>query len=368
MNYLPETTDFVFARKLMIKGLFDPRGILGEFNDLHFLSFAAFGRFIQEGLYIAPRDGSFKSYSITVNSRDELVALLQIFTSTKLEQQIPITLHFEADLIGAVSELLTDQRIELATTPEAVRQMIDSGLELPPGISCWTKYVFTADNYAEKYEQLVKLWLANIRFNLVDLRFDYASFEAKPISELHKLFFYLNMIRIWTLRGSIQGNGSFADSGGCCNTTINGKSAGNASSCDDGACSCKDTSPQVGSQLILRARNTPVRCYVDEDLSIRLNKEEVYFPLGQYLGKTGEDLSVEDLNKIRKILDIKFPDSLISNWYLIDLDQNFKIMGDCYQVPYIADLICSWLGDQHAISLPSLVKHVSTLRAIKNLI
>jgi hypothetical protein len=119
-------------------------------------------------------------------------------------------------------------------------------------------------------------------------------------------------------------------------------------------------------KLTPRFRNSPHRCYIDEELNIRLNKEDVYFEIAKYLDKNGEDLSNTELNKIRKIIDIKFNDSLVTNWYLIDLDQNFKVMGDHYQIPYIAQLICNWLG----ITVPifTLTKQARILNDIKKAI
>lgn len=355
MNYLSEKSGFTFARKFTIKNLFNAKDTFAQFSDLHFLSFKAFTKFMQAQLFTTTNIVR-QNFHIDIISREELEAVLHIddiigaaerFYEThdskfSFSKEVILTLHFEVSLLDDVTELVTDQKIELSVKPETIKHIINNKVVFPTITPCWVEYVFDANNYAKQYEELIKLWLTEPHYQLVDLQFDYLSFENKPISEFHKLYFYMNMLRIWTKNTIGQTNE-------CCNTTMNGaiiKRSSNA--------------------LTFRTRSSPLRCYIDEDLNIRLNKNEIYFPMDQYLDKNGEEISIRDLNKIRKIIDVKFNDTLISNQYLIDLDQNYKIMGDYYQIPYTTQLISEWLG--LTIPISTLTKHAHTLSNIKKII
>jgi hypothetical protein len=351
MNYFSNKSDFTFIRKLTIKSLFDAKGVFNQFSDLHFLSFKAFSNFIHANLYTARSKRSPQYIHINIATLEELKAILQITQATKFDKETILTLHFELDILDSIADLITDQKIELSMKPETVEKMNDSKIVF--SVPYWVEYMFNAENYAEQYEKLVKLWLINPKGQLIDLRFDYATFEDKPLSELHKLYFYMNMLRTWT-QSRITSQDCSTNSNDCCNTTGNGS-----------VVMRNMPSNFSGYNLTFRKRNNPIRCYIDEDLGIRLNKNEVYFPMSQYLGKNGEELLSADLNRIRKIIDIKF-DTLITNQYFIDLDQNFKVMGDYYQIPYTTQLICEWLG--LTVPINTLTKHVHTLSNIKKLI
>ena len=300
--------DFIFSRKLFIKDLFSAKDIFAQFNEITFLSFQAFLNFIGRNLFTT---GS-QFYNIPITSQQDLDTLMQILAGTKLDENVWLTLHIDQTMIKAIAETITDQRIRISGTRETIEAL--SALPLSPTVEYWTEYHFTADNYAEEYEKLVKFWLADPRFSLIDLTFDYVSFETKPFSELHKLYFYMNLIRSWMQNGGIEG-------------AVPG-------------------SPQniTNKTLILKNRQRAVSCYVDENLDIRLNPSTVYFSMSKYLELDGETIETTALNAIRKIVDYNDPSSRIMNQYLVDLDQNQQIMGDHYRVPYITDLICTWLG------------------------
>ena len=322
MTYFSTLDDFVFTRKISIKNLFNPQGVFAQFSDITFLSFASFSAFIKANLFSAPSTlATVQQYHIRVSSREEIETLLQIIEATRLDKRVVLTLHYGMELLSDICELVTDQKIELSTTGDVIQSAIDNQIEYPK-VSSWIEYTMTASNYAKLYEEIIKRWLADPRFSLLDLNFDYVSFEQVPIEGLKKLYFYMNMFRLWLVQPAVGSNESSSGS-------------------------CSDAPVSRLSPLTLRNRVTPIRCYVDDELNIRLNESEVYFPMGQFLGKIGEDLSQEELNAIRKIIDIKFEKESIDNWYLVDLDQNFKIMGDHYQIPFITKLICEWLGQSH---------------------
>jgi hypothetical protein len=98
------------------------------------------------------------------------------------------------------------------------------------------------------------------------------------------------------------------------------------------------------NQKMITLKNSfdPVRCYVSESLDILLDKDTPYFSMGKYLDLNGEDVPLEELNTIRKLIDVKF-ETEYKNWYLIDLAQNQKVMEDIYETPYLAKLVQSWL-------------------------
>jgi len=314
MNYVSSPEDFSFSRKLFIKNLFDVKGIFYSFNQLHFLSFAAFSNFIKADLFFS-KSGDMQEYVIDIITEDELKAMLDIIRSTELDSKKVITLRINMNTIESSLELITDQKIKIMMTPETIEKLIIGDVLFPINAELWTEYIFTADNYAEEYEKLIKLFLKNPRFALIDLKFDYVSFENKPISELHKLYFYVNMLRIWIESGSIA-------------TEKEG---------------CTPQSYDTSTKIILKNQGV-VRCYVNENLDILLNKDEVYFSMVQYLNMDGEGISNKDLNYIRKIIDIKFSNFSTSNWYLVDLYQNNKIMEDHYLIPTITKLVHDWLN------------------------
>jgi hypothetical protein len=330
MIYSSNTSDFAFTRKITVKSLFNIKGIFAQFGDLHFLSFNAFSNFMLANLYTSHASLS-QHIIVDLKTREELGAMLKIVQGTSLTNEVVLTLHFESDLLEAISEMITDQKIELSVKPETIEKANNQEILLPPLVPCWTEYKFDADTYGEQYEKMIKLWLRNPRCCLIDLQFDYASFENKPMSELHRLYFYMNMLHVWLTKGAI-------------------------------GLSTNDP----GFSLALRVRENPIRCYVDDDLNIRLDRDEIYFHTMSFVDKNGEDLSVEDLNKIRKIIDVKFANMFITNWYLVDLAQNKKVMGDYYQIPHITQLICNWLGQ--SITSATLTKHVHTLADAKKVI
>ena len=333
MNYISDASDFSFARKLTIKGLFNPKDIFARFAEIHFISFTAFSNFFRANLF-TPLN---QDYVINIDSRNELEALLTIITSTRIDEKVAITVHYEPELLDSIFDLVTDQKIAFSSGPEFVEAILGRSVATPVNATFWVEYLFTAGNYAVEYEKLIKLFLKAPQFQLINLQFDYESFESLPLSELHRLAFYMNLLKAWLTKASGKiSNGEASNNMNCCNAQSNGRS-------NEGGCSaCSD--PEISYRLTLRNRLSPIRCYVDENLDIRLNQNEVFFPMSSYLEKAGEDLPVKVLNKIRKIVDIKFDNPGIINWYLVDLDQNFKVMGDHYRIPHITRLISEWLG------------------------
>jgi hypothetical protein len=310
MRYIATKDDFTFARKVFIKDLFEAKGIINSFKDITFLTYHAFAKFIAANLFLAQ---TYQRFTVRVATREDIENIVQLLQSTDLEKNVDLTLEFPTSLAEDIFDLITDQKIGLSSTYETSLQLINQENPRLANYLYWTKFRFTAANYAEEYEKLVKLALADARLNFVDLTVNYASFEAAPLSELHKLQFYMNQLKIWLTRAPL--------------TT--------------------GSPPRI---ITLKNNGDWVlRCFIDDDLNIRFNETEVYFELSKYLISNGENLQGPELNQIRKIIDIGF-ETKITNRYLIDLDQNYKVMGDYYRIPYLTTMICEWLGltTQHA--------------------
>lgn len=82
---------------------------------------------------------------------------------------------------------------------------------------------------------------------------------------------------------------------------------------------------------------------MDDDLSVHFGDD--VFPLASYTDKNGNQLDVTELNKIRQVVDMRFPSTKVKNQYFIDISQNKKIMGDYYRIPYLTELFCEWMGE-----------------------
>jgi hypothetical protein len=163
----------------------------------------------------------------------------------------------------------------------------------------WIDCKLTAANYENQIDDIVQFALDDPRFNHVDLSINYESFEDKPISEFHKFYFYINELYVWLDEKTLQ----------------------------------------------LKKKTNAIRCFVDDNLNILLNPNEIYFEMEKMFSLSGEDLDSKTLNKIRQIVDIQFDQDI--NPILIDLDQNKKVMGDYFMVPYLAQMIDLWLFRDH---------------------
>jgi hypothetical protein len=279
-----------FSRKFFIKNLFNSSQILNKFGIVHFKSVSAFEKYLNAGLYT----GENKEFSIAIKSRLDTQRVLK---NISLVPKTTIVLKYdEADIL----QMPIAPRIELSSPYESVKKLIMKKSPLLDSIAHWTEYRLNADNYGDMCEKMVKLSMADPRFIWTDIQIDYASFEDKPISELHRLYFYINQIRIWK---------------------------------------------NESNSIRLKSNSNPLQCWIDDELNIGINPDEAYFPLAKYIGKNGEQIDVSELNKIRQIIDMQFPDTQIKNKYLIDINQNNHIMGDYYRIPYMTSMIAEWMGE-----------------------
>jgi len=284
-----------FQRSYFIKDLFDAKKVLDGFTVVNFKSISALKNYIKSGIYT----DTVQEFSVVVTDKLDLISLESCNIPNKI-----IVIKYDDNMQNNVLTMIKPfKNIELSSSHDSVSRLVGCHSPLIDSVLHWTEYYLNADNYETEIEKLIKLCLADPRFKWIDLQIDYESFETKPISELHKLYFYMNQLRLWTHSESLI----------------------------------------PGERIILKGKTSPLKCWVDENLNIGLTNNDIYFPLGDHLGKNGETMNMEDLNKIRKVLDVEFPDSKIKNKYLIDLDQNKRIMGDHYRIPHITTIIGEWL-------------------------
>jgi hypothetical protein len=293
--------NFAYNRKYFIKDLFNPREIFSHFSQITFSNFLSFYKFLEKSLFTINQ----KEYKIPVSNRNELQMLLKIIRETDIIKN-KINIQFSSNLLEDIEELITDTTIYLSSDNSTLQNIKEKENNyIYNNTLFWTEYIITSDNYAQVYKDMIKLCIKHPVLNYIDLKIDYSSFEDKPLSELHSLFFYLSLLKKWT------------------------------------------TEPQAAmgkNQKMITLKNSfdPVRCYVSESLDILLDKDTPYFSMGKYLDLNGEDVPLEELNTIRKLIDVKF-ETEYKNWYLIDLAQNQKVMEDIYETPYLAKLVQSWL-------------------------
>lgn len=302
MNIASDKNTFTFVRKNYVKDLFNDKDIFSKFSIIEFKSFTAFFNFMQKGLWSVT---GANNYIINIKTKEELEAFLQVINATHINDSILMTIKYDSDILdNIVSTIPVGIKLELSADHDTVEKLAHRKSELLDSILHWTEYTFTANNFDSEYEKLIKLCIKDPRFTWIDLSFDYASFEDKKLSDLHKLCFYMNQFRLWKDQEQIIPN----------------------------------------KRIELKNRNSCLKCWVDENLDIGLNKNEIYFDMSKYLGKNGEDIPLRELNEIRKIVDIKFVEPGINNLYLVNLCDNQKVMGDYYRIPYITSLIAGWLN------------------------
>lgn len=352
----PINKPFSYQRKFSIKGLFDPKSIFSEFAILEFKTFGAFFAFVSKGF--AAQDPRTE-YIIHIATTEELDNILAITNGLKLGEPTMITLDLDDsdELLEYTAQHLGEvpiSNLSLRLTPAQTIKLTKILKENPTaplhrhllqrrGIG-WVKSHWTKDNYAEAYEELFPAVLDNPFFSWVDLSFDYASFEAAPMSELHKLRFYVNLFYTWTTEGAIAGysrNPLNAD------LAALGLEKEFGSSCSDTSCStCGSSGPSITrTEIKLKHRISAVRAVVDESLDLYFNLTDAtpFFKMSEHLEHTAEDIDGRELNKFRQILDAKFKNLDFKNMYLIDLGQNLEIMKDPYMIPILTQLVGSWL-------------------------
>lgn len=298
-----------FERKVFIKELFNAKDIFSKFAIINFKNFNAFLNFLSRNYFTLEITNN---YIVNISSKKELDAFVQILQKTEIDKKNSLTIRYEDHLIDDVLNIPEDLNVELTADFSLVKKILNRESKLLDRVLHWTEHKIDANNYSEKFESILDMCLTDSRFNWIDLTFDYESFESKTISEFHSLYFFMKQLDLWTNQEALV---KVKDG---CNTT--------------------------GKKIVLKNRDSCLKCWVDEKLDIYLNKEEMYFPMSKFLDKDGEQLDVLSLNLIRKIVDIKFIDTRFKNLYLIDLVQNQKIMGDHYRVPYITELIGEWLN------------------------
>ena len=297
-------SDFAYSRKYFVKNLFNAVSVFAQFSRIEFFSFTAFYNFIAKNMFtLLPRN----EYCVRVSSRSELIELLKIVRGTQITRNM-ITIKHGSSLNDDVIDLIADDKIQLSSNYETLKN-IDESFSLYKNVPYWTEYTIDSSNYETTYNNLVKNCLAHPVLNRIDLQFDYYSFEEKPMSELHKLSFYMNLLKSW----------------------INGEEL-----------TSRSDVKEKPVHIELKTSTSPVRCLIDEKLDIYLDEKTKYFEMSKFIDYDGEKIDSGNLNIIRKLIDVKFNYNT-TNWYLVDLAQNIKIMGDLYEIPYITKLITSLL-------------------------
>lgn len=304
MNIVSEKDGFTFIRKNFIKDLFNAKDIFNKFRIIEFKNTQAFFNYIKYNFWNV---GNQYEYVVNVSTKEDIDNIISVLRATGINNQVAITVKYGQNLIEDILAIDPTMVLYYSSNYDVVKQLVNRESQLLDSRLHWTEYTFTAQNYAEEYEKLIKLCLADPRFVWIDLQFDWQSFEEMQVKDFHKLYFYMNQFRIWKDREPIV----------------------------DG---------QNSQKITLKNRDSSLKCFVDENLDIYLNRDEIYFPMSQFIGKNGEELNIHDLNKIRKIVDIKFIDPGFENLYLVNLDDNYKIMGDHYRIPYITSMVGRWLN------------------------
>ena len=320
--------NFKYERKYSIKELFNPKKIYNSFRTIEFRNLQAFISFI--GFEYLDREDTNREFIVNVKTVEEIELLCILLKSTDLTTVAHVCIAPNTEALVRSIDLLDDslKNCSIRVKPEDF-DMLSSAVAREESLIrkffvynyLWVQTRFTPDNLNELYEKVVTSLLNFPRPGLLDLTFDYAAWEKMPMSDLHRLRFFCGNIRNWLKqKTNLMSVWIIEDD----KVVMKGTSY---------------TSWQV------KNKETCLKAYLDENLDIYLDSDSVepYFKMSNYKEKDGNQIDLAPMTKIRQIIDVKFKKADFKNMYLLDLSQNIKIMRDPYIIPYITNLIGSWL-------------------------
>lgn len=348
-NVEKESKEFTYQRKFLIKDLFNAKNIFAEFSILEFNSFTAFFSFIEKNLYtISERI----EYIIHIKTENELQLIKELILQTKLAEKNMITLDLDSSLIeyaaNNLGEDLVNIGIRLETSEiDTLTSYLKTNLEVPmhkflKTNLLWIDATWSYENYSEEYENIIRTALFNPYAIFLDLKFDYVSFEKAPLEELHKLYFYINQLKGWLTTQEIPRSSD----------PFNTQKCEDEDNCDGSkyeeegeVCKCNNNqNGDIKVNITIKNRDAAPRAFIYDNLDISLSSNApILFEMSKHLDSTGEDIYIIELDTLRQILDVKFKNPGFFNMYLVDISQNIKIMKDPYMIPYITQIIGSWL-------------------------
>ena len=329
---------FSYQRKFSVKSLFNAQETTGAFATLTFPSFVAFFHFLTAKLHTPDIS---REYVCIIPTVEELEQYLLLLKSTKLSETIMVTLQPQSSEVLETFLYVLDEQFQglgLSLTHAEVVELtarMKEDLTLPihqfflrEGNGNWgcIRSKWEPSSYAQEYENILKAIIANPFFRFLDLQIDYEAFESQPIKELHQLYFYFMNMQVWSAQVIPASKNPF-------NIPKQGILP---------IASTQPSESKVG--VALKHRNGCLRATVSEDLTLSLDDKKTWdFPLGRYVGEDGESVPMEELNRLRALLDLKFSLPLNSNMCFVDVAANIRIMKDPYMLPYLTELVLHWL-------------------------
>lgn len=306
-----------FKREFFIKDLYNLKEIYGSFGELEFENSNSFVSHIEKEFIFDEQ-----TYSVHLNDTEDVIRLLSLLHSTnKFEKSvikmIPESIEVLNDIINATESGFDVKKTVLGLNIELAEYLVDVIGGEPKycleNTTCLIS-VYKADDFFPTYKRDMALLLrAHYQRMRYDLKFDYSSFEAFPLSTLHLLRFVCNQIFIFGQTGL--------------NTEL--------------TCVDEEYTRKSGDRFIknLFSENA-LKGFLDDDGNIFLDKEKTVC----YLKDPQEYKDQFELAKIRSLIDVKFSteDSPLNN-YLIDINQNLIVMKDIYVPPYLSVMVDRWL-------------------------
>jgi hypothetical protein len=322
-----------YERSFLVKDLFDPKAVYGSFEVLEFQTLRAFMTYLGKG-YLPEPDGNHELI-VQLRTAEEVSLLAQILRGTDIGPAKRAVIMFAlmtVEALDGAADLLDDSlsfcclRVDPQLAVKLNAHLMDKTKNIRKFMV--KNYAFiqmriNAENLNQQYEAVLGAMTTAPRIYYMDITIDYASFETQPISDLHRLRFFLGTIRNWTQIQFPQ----------------------DVWAIKDGEVIVSGQRPEVWD---LRKKQSCLRAFLNEQLDIYLTPfiaegEKPYFEMHRWLEKDGNELPLRTMTKLRQILDVRFKKASFTNMYMIDLSQNLKIMKDPFMIPYLTSLCGEWL-------------------------
>jgi len=305
-----------FKRTLFVKDIYNLDEIYSSFRALNFSDVNSFIEHVKRGWIYKEQE-----YKVDVWSVDDVVSLALVYDKSPVIKDATLVFEIKSEealeaLLNVEEEMKIFKNTIMAFDNTIGDYFVNNHEEPYYCLNNSTRLngCYKADNFFSEYKKDVGIMLKAHRHRMrYKLSFDYASFESAPLEVLHSLKFVCNQLYIFT-NAELQ-------------TEL---------SCVDDAYDKKSGT----RRLTMLLTDKVLEGYLNDKGEIFLDKEKTIC----YLKEPEKEKGMEELSKIRSLIDIKFrADKNPYNGYLIDLASNVKIMRDLYNPPYLSIMVSRWL-------------------------